>query len=258
MLSGAPMSDRELTDAEYWDAVWREHAPGKLRAWHPYFGRRGRFLRMVRERVGDLGGARVLEVGAGGTNYRLLALHKWMGARVTAVDYSEVGLDVLRRLFDHNGGEVTCVLGDFLRIDPPPAHDVVVHWGVLEHFEDPVPMLRACRAALTPGGRLLFSMPNLEAWAARWWARFSPDNWSKHILHPEARLRAACEQAGFAWETSFYFGHPAVQMAAWEHRGPIPAVLGVGQRLASAASSVLPLPGVRALSQERGVLARAR
>lgn len=82
----------ELTDPAYWDRVWAEAAPvEQLPPLDPQFNRDGAFMRMIRRHVGDLVGQRVLEVGAGGANYRLLALSRWAGAHTTGVDYSGVG-----------------------------------------------------------------------------------------------------------------------------------------------------------------------
>jgi SAM-dependent methyltransferase len=252
------MTDMELTDAGYWDGVWlNAPPPASLSPLDPQFGRDGDFMRMIRAHLGDLAGQRVLEVGAGGTNYRLLALNRWSGARVTGVDYSEIGLRVLAELFRHNHAEVDLLLGDFLRLAlPRPDFDLVVHWGVLEHFTDPVPMLRACCTALRPGGRLLFTTPNLEAWAAWGWARFSPENWSRHILHDERTLRRASAAAGLEFGHEFYFGGPAVQMARWERGGVGPRLLGKVQRAANGAMRVLDIAvASKRLCQHRGVLA---
>src|SRR5262245_43451581 len=154
---------RELTDAAYWNGIWAKAASVEhLSPADRRFGRDGTFMHMIRRRVGDLAGQRVLEVGAGGVNYRLLALNRWAGARVTGVDYSDVGLELLTKLFRINGAEVDAVPGDFLHIVLSRADfDLVVHWGLLEHFNDPVPILRACCAALRAGGRVLFSVPNM-------------------------------------------------------------------------------------------------
>jgi SAM-dependent methyltransferase len=78
----------------------------------------------------DPAGRRVLEVGAGGANYRLLALSRWAGAHVTGVDYSGVGLEVLTRIFRMNGADVEVVRGDFLHVVLPRTDfHLVVHGG---------------------------------------------------------------------------------------------------------------------------------
>src|SRR5262245_8096890 len=118
--TGGQAPHRELTDAAYWNGVWAQAASVEhLSPLDPRFGREGTLMHMIRRLVGDLAGQRVLEVGAGGPNYRLLALNRWAGARVTGVDYSGVGLELLTKLFRINSAEVEVVPGDFLHIVLP-------------------------------------------------------------------------------------------------------------------------------------------
>jgi 2-polyprenyl-3-methyl-5-hydroxy-6-metoxy-1,4-benzoquinol methylase len=254
------MIENELTDEAYWDKSWETLPVYKpLATNHPYFGKDGTFVRMIRRYVGNVENMRILEVGAGGDNHRLLALHRWGGAQVSGVDYSQVGLRILLHVFQSNNGVVETIHGDFLKLPPPEQkYDMVVHWGVIEHFSDPLPMLRACQAALRPGGRLLFSMPNMDAWAAIAWARFSPANWAKHVYHSDQGIRRACEDAQFEVNSTFYFGGVAVEMANWERSGAVPFLLNCGQRFANLASRFMPDLGNRRLCMERGVVARAR
>lgn len=43
---------------------------------------------------------------------------------------------------------------------PPASYDLVVSFETLEHLEDPARFVEACRRLLTPGGRMLCSVPN--------------------------------------------------------------------------------------------------
>jgi hypothetical protein len=84
-------------------------------------------------------------------------------------------------------------------------------------------------------------------------------NWSKHILHDEVALRGACATADLEFERGFHFGGVAVQMAAWERPGAVPALLSFTQRAVRYASRRLGLTiDSRRLSQHRGVLAGKR
>ena len=88
----------------------------------------------------------------------------------------------------------------------------------------------------------------------------SPRNWSRHVLHDAAAVLRACAAAGLEFEREFHFGGVALQMAAWERPGLVPALLGFGQRVVRYASRRrfgIALDS-RRLSQHRGVLARRR
>jgi 2-polyprenyl-3-methyl-5-hydroxy-6-metoxy-1,4-benzoquinol methylase len=253
------VTKQELTDPAYWDAQWAHEAAGrKIKEWHPYFGRRGIFLRTMRAHLGELRGLRVLDVGGGGANYSLLALAKWGGMAASAIDYSPVALRVLRRTFSANDQDVLSYLGDFLTRDPAGQEfDLVAHWGVLEHFLDPTPLLAACRRWLSPTGRLVFSMPNMKAYAARLWRELSPENWKVHVLHEDDVLERSCAKAGLKLVDSFYFGFPALKMADPERWGGFaPKLLTLGQRALNATAFIYPYAGgSEKLSSQRGFVA---
>jgi hypothetical protein len=71
-VSAAPTS-HNLTDADYWDSTWTGggRRPKRISSWHPIWGRHGLFPRVTQRHVGSIAGRRILEMGAGGYNYRL-------------------------------------------------------------------------------------------------------------------------------------------------------------------------------------------
>ncbi len=253
----------EMTDPSYWDDEWSRAGSlvAELRADDYYFGADGLFARLVRRRLGDVAGRRIVEFGGGGPNLRLLAMAKWMGAHVTAVDYSPVGIGTVRRLFELNGCAGQFVESDAQHWTPEEPFDHVVHWGVLEHFADPLPLLAHSARCLRPGATLLFSMPNMEAMGAGLWRRWSPENWSRHVFHPDQRVLACLDAAGFDGAIAFHFGVPCIKMAPWEHPGRLAPLVDAAQKGLSAAARVLPVfdrVGHRRLSMERGFLAVRR
>ncbi len=252
-----------ITDPAYWDDEWSrlENLVAEVPHDDFYFGADGLFVRMVRRRVGKLAGRRVVEFGGGGANYRLLAMARWMDAEVTAVDYSPVGLRAVRRLFELNGCTGAFIEADVQAWRPEEPFDVVAHWGVLEHFADPLPLLEQSSRCLRPAGTLVFSMPNMEAVGAFFWKRWSPDNWAHHVHHPDARILPCLEQAGFHAVRSFHYGVPFLKMADWERPARLSGLVDLAQRVSSASARVLPLfdrIGHRYLSMERGFVAVKR
>ncbi len=100
-----------------------------------------------------LQGARVADIGSGAG--RIVRMLMQAGAaRVIAVEPSH-GVEVLRRNTREFGDrvEVLHAPGDLL----PPGLDLdyVVSIGVVQFIPDPEPVLRAARAALRPGGRVV-------------------------------------------------------------------------------------------------------
>jgi 2-polyprenyl-3-methyl-5-hydroxy-6-metoxy-1,4-benzoquinol methylase len=210
----------ELTDENYWNRHW-QHRPRVevIDRGDPFYGERGILLRAIRRFVPDLDRRKVVELG-GGASYRLLALTRWSGQPAVAVDFSAEGLETITAIFAANEGTVETALADVMTWDADGRRfDLIVHWGLLEHFADPAPLVAKCASLLSPGGVLLFSMPNMEAWGAYFWRRFCPVNWSHHVFHPDEAVTRACIAAGLEAPTKFYFGYPLVHISDWEGTG---------------------------------------
>ncbi|MCX7886209.1 MAG: class I SAM-dependent methyltransferase, partial [Verrucomicrobiae bacterium] len=95
-----------------------------------------------------------LEVGAGTgrEGHRLAEL----GARVILLDISWEALRLSRTVSDLP----RLVRGDALRAPfADGTFDFLYHQGLLEHFRDPMPLLRENRRLLKPGGYLLVDVP---------------------------------------------------------------------------------------------------
>jgi len=76
---------------------------------------------------------------------------------------------------------------------PAEAFDLILMLDVLEHVEDPEPLLRRAAAVLKPGGRLLITVPAFT------WLWTAHDELNHHVRRYAARdLRAAIEAAGLA------------------------------------------------------------
>lgn len=108
--------------------------------------------------VGEVGGlqsGRALDLGCGeGRNAVWLAERGW---HVTAVDFSEVGLEKARQLAGARNVQVDWVLADATRFQPPAtSYDLVL----ICYLQLPAPERHAvmvhARDALVPGGTLLY------------------------------------------------------------------------------------------------------
>ena len=94
-------------------------------------------------------------------------------AVATPTGETPLSAEAARAAWEQN--RVTVLLGDLLRA--PVAKEscgVVTMFHVLEHLPDPGGFLRAARALLRPGGRLVVQVPNLDCWQYRLLGR----NWN--------------------------------------------------------------------------------
>lgn len=171
---------REST-LEHWESYWKGHARIE-----DTYSTGGRLAREI-ERDGAVRGRRVMEVGAG-SGRDLLELAA-CGATGVVLDYSPASLDIVRRLANARGLPVHLVRADALRMPfRDGAFDVVFHQGLLEHFRDPMPLLRENARVLKRGGRVVVDVPQTwhlytvmkqtlmlaNRWFAGWETQFSP------------------------------------------------------------------------------------
>lgn len=83
----------------------------------------------------------------------------------------------------------TCDL-DTLDAQAPASYDLVVSFETIEHLADPARFVQACRRLLTPGGRLLCSVPN--EWVDE--TGKDPNPFHLHVFD-RARLESLCSTA---------------------------------------------------------------
>lgn len=175
------MTDRlpidEKAPKAYWDASWAEGAPpvpvdpGEPglnnhinRALHEHFRRCFAGI--------ETRGAALLEIGCARSAW-LPYFQRQFGFQVAGLDYSELGCQQARDVLGAAGVEGTIVCANLFA---PPHHmqgafDVVVSFGVVEHFENTADALAACSAFLRPGGRMVTLIPNMRGavgWLQRW------------------------------------------------------------------------------------------
>jgi len=113
----------------------------------------GRLLRMFwGER--DWRGLKALEAGAGRGTMSLYFADA--GFDCTMVDTSETALDICKRIFAEQGLPGRFIKGDTLALDfAEGSFEVVFSIGLLEHFEDPAPVIAEQARVLAPQGVLL-------------------------------------------------------------------------------------------------------
>jgi len=195
----------------YWDRVWADDAlpppvdPKQTnldnyvnRRFHEFFSRifsriepRGKFL---------------LEVGCAKSSW-LPYFAQQFGFRVSGLDYSEIGCRQSQGILSNAGvkGEIICA--DFFA---PPASlagkfDVVVTFGVVEHFTDTRSCLEALVRLLKPGGLLVTNIPNLGGWIGAIQKMVNRPVYDIHVPLGVEPLNKAHEQSGLKVLNCDYF-----------------------------------------------------
>lgn len=140
-----------------------------------------------------------LEMGAGrGTTSQYLAAHK---ADVTLLDLSKNGFDLARKNWEATGfGEPTCVEADVTATGlESDSYRCIYSVGLLEHFDDPLPVLKETARLLQPDGFCFHviidgqSDPgdmNRKTFDADQWIKWSQECGMGDVIYQE------CDQAG--------------------------------------------------------------
>ena len=136
--------------------------------------------------------ARFLDIGCG-LGYSLEVANV-MGYEAWGVEFSAA---LEERLKTRWGERVR--IGDFMEINlPVGSYDTILLMDSIEHFLDPLEVLKRCRASLRPGGWLILATPNFDSWVRRIlgkrWEQFK----AEHIFYFTFKnLSRALERLGF-------------------------------------------------------------
>jgi len=185
------------TPPEYWQAVYRRS--GRLRRrclgkWSfPQIGELAEHLAPLRERQAT----EFLEVGCAPGGF-MVYFHQVHGWTVSGIELSEAGLTRTRELLAVNGVEARLYQGDVLQLRPDRQYDVVGSFGLVEHFDDPLPCYRAMSQWLRPGGALLVTVPNLLGPIGRAMRFRNYEQYLEHKQYGPCDLEAHCRAVGLA------------------------------------------------------------
>jgi SAM-dependent methyltransferase len=114
-----------------------------------------RRLGIIRDFVGAASGMEIAEVGSGGGH----VLRMFPSARLTAIDVSEVFLEIARK--NLAGYDVRFLKGEVDKLDlSGERFDRVICSEVLEHVVDPDAVLAAMSRLVRPGGLIVVTIPN--------------------------------------------------------------------------------------------------
>ncbi len=127
-----------------------------------YFLLKKLFLRCIPQ----ITGKKILEIGSAPGTY-LVFMNETFGCLPFGVDYSEVGVEINRRLFlDSRLDPQNIIHADFFSTDFQErfreTFDAVLSFGLLEHFEEPGIVIEKHLNLLKKGGYLIVGIPNLK------------------------------------------------------------------------------------------------
>ena len=129
------------------------------------------------------------------------------GFKVSGLDYSETGCAAERQLLVKMNTEGEIICADFFA--PPKEclenYDVIVSFGVAEHFTDTAGCLHAFSRFLKPGGLIITLIPNMVGILGPIAKAINRPFYDLHVLLSAETLAEVHHQAGFAEVQSNYF-----------------------------------------------------
>lgn len=198
---------RELTKIEYWDQGYgaRNDVAELTFDW------RNHIDRLIADKIEGIGldGKSVLEVGAGDSMWLPYLARKYPGGQFAGVDFSMAGC---RRLADRAAAGTSVAIG-IHNEDMFAAHsalhgafDLVLSFGVVEHFSDLSAALLAKRRYLKDGGLMFSLIPNMAGSIGTLTKRFNRRIFDMHNPHDWDSFLKGHRAAGLAVMSGGYLG----------------------------------------------------
>jgi cyclopropane fatty-acyl-phospholipid synthase-like methyltransferase len=210
---------------EYWDALWEDEtlpAPVDPRdkALSNYVARK--FHELFTRVLPRGHNVRLLEVGCARSRWLPYFAAEY-GYEVTGLDYSTMGCEQARQILAAAGVEGRIVEGDLF--SPPEdlleAFEVVVSFGLVEHFEDTAAATEALGRFLVPGGTLVTVIPNLGGSLIALIQRFvNRPVFDVHVPLDRRQLAEAHRAAGLDLRSCGYFlgvNWNVVNITTWQN-----------------------------------------
>lgn len=184
------MSRNRLTHSSDWDEYYQGRG---ISSELPSY-----LEKILVEQIWSLPPGKVFELGCGLSPF--LIRSAILGWCVCGIDFNRFAINELEDYFERRGlkhekfiyGNITTIDLDTLDSD----YDLLVSFGVLEHFKHPERIIQKWKYILKPGGLFLSVVPNLFSVNARLLKKYDPELWKKHIVISAQQLHDIHVQSG--------------------------------------------------------------
>lgn len=154
--------------------------------------------KLILERIGDVRGKTVLEIGCGDGTLAVLLAEQ--GAKVSAIDMSEAMIQAARRRAQERNVDVNFQVAAAERIPfEAEKFDIVVAMSILCFIKNASPVFQEIARVLRPGGRLVIGeLGKWSTWALqrRLRAWLGSQLWKRAVFRTPQGLRRLAEAAG--------------------------------------------------------------
>jgi len=196
--------EQNLTDRAFWKSFW-ESRKGLIFYIKPNYV----FGDILAKLIAEKNIKNAIELG-GFPGYYAAYLKKYQQLETTLFDYF-IHEGLIDQLLEKNGlkhGDIEIIEADLFEYQPPKLYDLVLSFGLIEHFNDTKAVIETHLQFLKPGGVLFITLPNFKSingWIQR---KFDKENYDKHnieSMNPKL-LAEYCRQLGLKEVESYYHG----------------------------------------------------
>lgn len=218
--------ENKLTDRSFWKAFWESKKDLIFYIKPDYV-----FGDILAKLIKENGIKTAIELG-GFPGYYSIYLKKYEQLDTTLFDYY-VHEGLVKQLLAKNGlqdGDIKIIEADLFNYTPAEKYDMVLSFGLIEHFSDTKAIINTHLQFLKPGGTLFITLPNftgVNGWVQR---KFDLDNYNKHYIDcmNPAFLAESCKQLGLKNIESYYHGKYTVWLENREQKSGIVKALVKG------------------------------
>lgn len=186
----------EKAPKKYWDELWKSNnlaRPVNIKG--KYIDRKLHifFKRVLQEYKGKS----ILEIGCANSMW-LPYFAKEFNMKVTGIDYSLAGCEKALTILNNAGVEGEVIKADLF--NPPPdllgQFDVVISFGVIEHFTETDKCIRACSLFLRDNGLMITEIPNMAGYMGYLQKNIDPMIYDIHVPLDKEALEIEHQKAG--------------------------------------------------------------
>ncbi|MDF2433771.1 MAG: hypothetical protein JWP44_3402 [Mucilaginibacter sp.] len=196
--------EQNLTDRSFWKSFW-ESRKGLIFFIKPNYI----FGNILTKLIAEKNIKTAIELG-GFPGYYSIYLKKYQHLDTTLFDYF-IHEGLINQLLEKNDlkpGDINVIEADLFSYKPTKLYDMVLSFGLIEHFNDTKAIIETHLQFLKPGGVLFITLPNFKSvngWVQR---NFDRENYDKHNINSmDLQLLAdCCRELGLTEIESYYHG----------------------------------------------------
>jgi SAM-dependent methyltransferase len=211
--------EQNLTDRSFWKSFW-ESKKGLIFFIKPNYV----FGDLLATLIAEKKIKTAIELG-GFPGYYAAYLKKYQHLDTTLFDYF-IDEGLINQLLDKNGlkpGDIKVIEADLFDYQPEIKYDLVLSFGLIEHFNNTRSIIETHLQFLKPGGTLFITLPNFKGvngWVQR---KFDRSNYDKHnidSMQPQLLIQY-CHQLGLTEVESYYYGKFSVWLENRSEQGKL-------------------------------------